>query len=308
MTNEEIVEKIKNGYYVTDNMQLLYERNIPQIKQIIKPYAVYENMEDLLQEAYFGLWEAVQHYETSENVKFMTYASWWIKSAVQKYLGKCGSVIRIPNYKRQQIIRYKKIVQKLSQELSREPTDKEIADRMEVSIGLIPELRTQIQSVMSLDTPLTDDDNMTLSETLQADFSIENDVVDKIYDEYTERELWEIVERYTNQKENEIIKDYFINNKSMSMIAKEQDIAIESVRQIKEKGLNRLRIGKAKRELIDKFDIVEASIYRTGFERFRNHGQSSVEYIAIRKIQLQDEYEKHRENIETLINSKKRYV
>ena len=51
MTNEEIVEKIKNGYYVTDNMQLLYERNIPQIKQIIKPYAVYENMEDLLQEA-----------------------------------------------------------------------------------------------------------------------------------------------------------------------------------------------------------------------------------------------------------------
>lgn len=78
MTNEALVERIKNGYSVTNNMQLLYEKNLTLIKKYIKPYTVYEPMEDCLQEAYFGLWEAVKRYETSENVLFMTYAMYWI--------------------------------------------------------------------------------------------------------------------------------------------------------------------------------------------------------------------------------------
>lgn len=86
MTNEQIVTEIRNGYSVTDNMQLLYERNLPLIKQIIKKYAAYEPMEDLSQESYFGLVEAVQHYESSKNVRFMTYAEYWVKQSVQRYL------------------------------------------------------------------------------------------------------------------------------------------------------------------------------------------------------------------------------
>ena len=85
MTNEQIVSEIRNGYSVTDYMQLLYESNLPLIKKFIKPYAAYEPMEDLLQESYFGLWEAVQHYETSANVRFMTYAEYWIKQSVQPH-------------------------------------------------------------------------------------------------------------------------------------------------------------------------------------------------------------------------------
>ena len=74
MTNEQIVSEIRNGYSVTDNMQSLYEKNLPLIRAIVRPYAVYEPMEDLLQEAYFGIVQAINHYETAENVKFMTYA------------------------------------------------------------------------------------------------------------------------------------------------------------------------------------------------------------------------------------------
>ena len=124
MTNEQLVQKIKNGYSVTDNMQKLYENNLPIIKQVIKPYTAYENMEDLLQEAYFGLWEAVQHYESSENVLFMTYAVYWIRQAVVKYLDKCSSLIRIPSNAKQRIIRYKKTIDKLLQEYGRTPTDR----------------------------------------------------------------------------------------------------------------------------------------------------------------------------------------
>ena len=135
MTNEQIIEKIRNGYSVTENMQLLYESNLPLIKLLIKPYAAYENAEDLLQEAYFGLWEAVQHYEISENVLFMTYARYWIKQSVQHYIEKCGSLVRIPSRVRQNMIRYNKTVQKLIQDHGRIPTDKEIADSMQISIS-----------------------------------------------------------------------------------------------------------------------------------------------------------------------------
>lgn len=76
MTNEQIVSQVKKGISVTENMQLLYEKNLSLIKKFIRPYIHYESEEDLLQEAYFGLWEAVQHYESSEKVLFMTYAQY----------------------------------------------------------------------------------------------------------------------------------------------------------------------------------------------------------------------------------------
>ena len=137
MNNEEIVSEIRAGRSVSENMEILYTRNLPLIKKFIKPYTAYECETDLLQESYFGLWEAVQHYETSANVRFMTYAEYWIRQSVQRYLEKCGSMVRIPGHTRQKIARYKKTVQELEQELGRVPTDNEIADKMRVSVGLL---------------------------------------------------------------------------------------------------------------------------------------------------------------------------
>ena len=65
MTNEQIVSEIRNGYSVTDYMQLLYESNLPLIKKFIKPYDAYEPMEDLLQESSKSqLWSIVERYTT----------------------------------------------------------------------------------------------------------------------------------------------------------------------------------------------------------------------------------------------------
>ena len=307
MTNEQIVSEIRNGYSVTDYMQLLYESNLPLIKKFIKPYAAYEPMEDLLQESYFGLWEAVQHYETSANVRFMTYAEYWIRQSVQRYLENCGSTVRIPSQTRQKIARYKKNVQELEQELSRVPTDNEIADKMRVSVRLLPELKIQMQGVASLDTPLADDNSLTLSDTIQADFSLEDETIDKMYAEHSKSQLWCIVERYTSDRENSIIKEIFINNRTMAAVAREQDVTIDRIRQIKENGLRRLRIGKAKRELLEKFDIVEAGAYRNSMNKFNEHGSTStVEYIALRRAELQAEYEKHKRQVEIMLEQRKR--
>ena len=307
MTNEQIVSEIRNGYSVTDYMQLLYERNLPLIKKFIKPYAAYEPVEDLLQESYFGLWEAVQHYETSANVRFMTYAEYWIRQSVQRYLEKCGSTVRIPSHIRQKIARYKKTVQELEQESGKVPTDNEIADKMCVSVRLLAELRIQMQGIASLDTPLADDNSLTLSDTIQADFRLEDETIDKMYAEHSKSQLWGIVERFTSDRENSIIKEIFINNRTMAAVAREQGVTIDRIRQIKEKGLRRLRIGKAKRELLEKFDIVEARAYRNSMNKFNEHGfTSTVEYIALRRAELQAEYEKHKGQVEIMLEQKKR--
>ena len=307
MTNEQIVSQIRNGFYVTDNMQLLYEKNLPLIKQFIKPYTAYEPIEDLLQEAYFGLWEAVQHYETAANVLFMTYAAYWIRQAVIRYIEKCGSVVKIPSHTRNKMTRYKKTVHELGQELGRTPSDKEIADRMNISVSFLLKLEAQMQGVVSLDTPLADDDSFTLTDTLQADFSLEDETIDKIYDQYSKNELWGIVERYTNDRENTIIKDYFVKDKSLSKIAAEQGITRERIRVIKENGLRKLRIGKARRELLERLDIVDATAYRNSMNKYNEHKfTSTVEYIAICRAEIQAEYEKRKNSIEIIFGQRER--
>jgi RNA polymerase sigma factor (sigma-70 family) len=240
-------------------------------------------------------------------VRFMTYAEYWIRQSVQRYLEKCGSTVRIPSHTRQKIARYKKTVQELEQESGRVPTDNEIAYKMCVSVGLLPELKIQMQGVASLDTPLADDNSLTLSDTIQAAFSLEDETIDKMYAEDSKSQLWGIVAHYTAARENDIIKEIFLHGKTMAQVAREQELSFDSVCQTKEKGLRRLRIGKAKRELLERFDIVEAGAYRNSMNKFNEHEfTSTVEYIALRRAELQAEYEKHKRQVEIMFEQKKR--
>ena len=300
MSNEEIVFEIKNGISATDNMQLLYESNLPLIKKFIKPYAAYEPMEDLLQESYFGLWEAIQHYETDRNVQFMTYAEYWIKQSVQRYLEKCGSTVRIPSHIRQKITRLRRATSQLRQEQGKEPTTTEIAALLGVSVEEVQEIQGYMKGVSSLDIPISEDNSLTLADTLQADLSVENDTIDKIYSEHAENELWGIVERYTAARENDIIKEIFLHGKTMAQVAREQELSFDRIRQIKEKGLRRLRMGKARRELLQKFDIIESRLYRGSFNNFYEHGSSIVEHLAIKQVEAEERYKKHLAEIEEM--------
>ena len=279
MTNEDIVKAIQNGFDVTENMQWLYQKNLPLIKIMIRPFTLYENEEDLLQEAYFGLWEAVQRYETSENVLFMTYAGYWIRQAVRRYIENCGSVIRIPGVKQQKIIRYNKAIQELSQKLGRTPANNEIADYMKINEKELEELEYYSES--------------TLSDSVKSDFELENSVIDKMYDDYTKSELWRIVERYTGQLEKRVIREYYLHNKSLAMIADKENLSISRIKQVKARGFRRLRSGQAKEELLHNFENAESGLYRNGMQKYSNNNfTSTVEKIALSKYELKEEYEK----------------
>jgi len=296
LDNETLVERIRGGFSVSENMQLLYTNNLPLIKKFIKPYTAYECEADLLQESYFGLVAAVQHYETSKNVRFITYARYWIVQSVQRYLENCGSTVRIPTHTRAKMSRIRKATSQLRQEQGKEPTAADIAALLGVSVEEVQEIQCYMQSVISLDTPIAEDNSLTLADTLQADFSLENDAVDKknIYSEHSKNELWSIVERYTATRENDIIKEIFLHKKTMAQVAREQDLSFDRIRQIKESGLRRLRIGKAKRELLEKFDIAEAGLFRGGLNNYKEYDFTSiVEHLAEKRIEAEERYKKH---------------
>lgn len=177
MKNETLVERIRGGISVSENMQSLYEGNLPLIKKFIKPYTAYECEADLLQESYFGLWEAVQHYETSANVRFMTYARFWIVQSVQRYLENCGSTVRIPTHTRAKMSRIRRATSQLRQEQGKEPEIVDIAVLLGVSVEEVQEIQGYMQSAISLDAPIAEDNSLTLADTLQADLSVENDTV-----------------------------------------------------------------------------------------------------------------------------------
>lgn len=113
----------------------------------------------------------------------------------------------------------------------------------------------------------------------------------KIYKENSKSELWGIVERYTTERENEIIREIFINKKTMAAVAREQGIGIERVRQLKEKALRKLKAGKARRELLEKFEVAETMLYRGGLTNYRQHDfVSVVERVAARKLEIEERY------------------
>lgn len=290
MTNEQIVEEIRNGVDVTVHMERLYMDNLPLIRRFIQPYTNYEPEEDLLQEAYFGLLEAIKHYESSENVLFMTYARYWIRQQVQKYVTNCGSGIRMSSTYMWKINRYKKSVQKYQQLYSRTPTDQDMADFMGVSVDEIQRIRLYAADIQSIDAPIqSQDERLCLSDTLQSDFSLENSTIDKMYEEYQKKELWGIVERYTDNRQQEIIKQHFQEGKTLAGIAMESGQSFQKVRTQKDKGLRQLRIGRAYQEICEKLEVLEARVYRSGINQFKNRDYTSVvEHLAIRKMEAEE--------------------
>ena len=123
----------------------------------------------------------------------------------------------------------------------------------------------------------------------------------KLYSEHSKSELWGIVERYTATRKNDIIKEIFIYKKTMAQVAREQGVTIERVRQTKEKGLRRLRMGKAKRELLEKFDIAEAGLFQGGLNNYKEHNFTSiVEHLAEKRLEAETRYKRHLAEIEEM--------
>lgn len=116
---------------------------------------------DLVQEGSLGLIKAAEKFDYSKNFKFSTYATWWIKQTIIRAISNNSRTIRIPVHMTDKIRKFKRMYTTLSFELGREPTDKEIADKLNLTPKQILSIkRAIIKEPISLETPVTDDLNI----------------------------------------------------------------------------------------------------------------------------------------------------
>lgn len=290
VSNEELVNNIQNGIEPTKNMELLYLNNKGFIYSIAKRYSSYCDIDDLMQEAYFGLYEAVEKYEDAGEAKFVTYARYWIVQAIQRYIENTCRTVRVPVYMQQLNNQYKKKVNVFKCEYNRDPTDKEASRMLDCNVSTIKNMRKQmyeIDGMDSLDRSINDDgDNMVLSDSVIGSNGIENDILDRFIEKDKKNSLWGIVEANTNERENRVIVDRYKYNKTLDTLGGELGVSRERIRQIEKIAMKKLRTVRVKRILSERYEIALQVAYKGGINRFHNTWSSATERAAIKLYEI----------------------
>ncbi len=290
MTNEQIVKQIRNGISVTDNMERLYSANLPIIRQFVQPYEIYEPEDDLLQESYFGLIKAVQHYDGSAGASFITYARFWIVQHIQRYVQKSAAIC-VPAYLSEKIVRYQKARQLYLQTFGTEPTPEEISGFMGVSVSEVQKIQRYAYglNLESLDRPLRDDEDFSIADTVPDDFDLENDVIGGLYESFEANALAEAVSGLDEQQRLIIRKVYF-EGKTVADAGREIGIEYRKCREILHQALRKLSRNK---RLMEQLEVVDANIYNSGLRSFKRHNETSiVEGVAIRRLEIEGQLHK----------------
>lgn len=164
-TREEeraLANKIQHGDQKALNR--LVEGNLKFVVKVAQGYqGCGLSLTDLINEGNLGLIEAAKRFDPSKNVKFISYAVWWIRQSILRALSEQGRTIRLPLKQGGLLVKVGKVYSELSQEKGgREPTPKEVADRMDISEEEVQAILEFSKKPLSLDAPTIDDENITL--------------------------------------------------------------------------------------------------------------------------------------------------
>lgn len=234
MDNEQIVLQIQTGEDVSGNMLILWQKNKAFIAQIARRFRGSEDVEDLEQEGYIGLFQAVNAYNCKQGIPFINYAAFWIRQAMQRYVENNGSVVRIPCSTRQQVKRYEKLLTSFWRETGRKPTDTETRALMCISKEKLERLKEVAVKgkIGSLDAPIAcaDDDNLTVGDMIADPWDAYSDMLEQIRNDELAAVLWPMVDALPG-KQGEIIREKYQDGKTLKEMAATNGVTPEAVRQ-----------------------------------------------------------------------------
>jgi RNA polymerase primary sigma factor len=129
---------------------------------------------DLVSEGNIGLMKAVERFDPQKGGKLSTYAAWWIKQSIKRALANQGKTIRVPVHQIEKIAKIRRLIERLTVEFGREPTDEELADEVGLSAPQISALKSSGIQPTSLDAPIGKDDGETLFGDMLSDEAAED--------------------------------------------------------------------------------------------------------------------------------------
>lgn len=281
-SNEQLVIRIKAGIDVADNMLQLWLQNQGYITSIAKRLQGYEDKEDLMQQGYIGLCNAVDGYNPDEGVLFLTYAGFWIRQSMQRYIEDCGSVVRISVHCRNRIREYEKFCRTFELYYGRKPTDGEIQLYLGISKEKLKDIRkaAQMSNIGSMDVHVGNDEECSMYDLLPGEESPEDGIIEKLQQEQLRDTLWNVVDDLPGQQ-SAVIRMRYQDGKTLKEAGDAVGLTVEQARQQQNKALRELR-GNRELWALRYGDTYNRALKGNGVANFNRTWTSSTEYAALK--------------------------